>query len=307
MNSNNGKADSDPQNPLTQATQAAPAEWETSGYLMIIGGADRLDPQATLARLFLRLVGQAESRSDLRDIVIITAATRHPEILRDEYVRIFTRLGVDPAHIHAPYIRNYDEAQAEETAYLMRNASGIFITGGDQYRLAQVLDRSAAEGAIMDAYGRGAVVAGTSAGATAMGRPMLVAGGGTGELRMGIVQMSHGLGWAGEDIIIDTHFGARGRFPRLASSVAEYPAALGVGIDENTCLLLRSDGHSTVVGTGVVYFVDGSRTEVNTAPGSTPGAAISIGPLQVDVLAAGGEYDLRERRILLETSRTARV
>ena len=67
----------------------------------------------------------------------------------------------------------------------------------------------------MAAYGRGAVVAGTSAGATAMGRPMIVPGGGSGELRMGMVQMSHGLGWAGDDVIIDTHFGARGRFPRL--------------------------------------------------------------------------------------------
>ena len=116
------------------------------------------------------------------------------------------------------------------------------------------------------AYGKGAVVAGTSAGATAMGRPMIVAGGGSGELRRGIAQLSHGLAWVGEDTIIDTHFGARGRFPRLAAVVAEHPAALGVGIDENTCLLVDGTGRALVAGTGVVYFMDASHTLLDTAP-----------------------------------------
>ncbi len=195
----------------------------------------------------------------------------------------------------------------QHTAQLLSRAAGIFVTGGDQYALTQALDHSRVEEAIMEAYGRGAVVAGTSAGATAMGKPMLVAGGGTGELRMGMVQMSNGLGWAGDDIIIDTHFGARGRFPRLAASVAEHPAALGVGIDENTCLLLDCHGHSIVAGAGVVYFVDASHAVVNTAHGTFPGTPISVGPLQVAVLSAGGEYDLRGRRVLLEMGAPSRV
>ena len=129
----------------------------------------------------------------------------------------------------------------------------------------------------MTAYGRGAVVAGTSAGATAMGRPMIVAGGGSGELKMGMVQMSSGLAWAGDDLIIDTHFGARGRFPRLASAVAEHPAALGVGIDENTCLLVEYTGECSVAGTGVVYFVDGSHLTLNTAHGTHIGHPVRWG------------------------------
>ncbi|MEA2575390.1 MAG: cyanophycinase [Chloroflexia bacterium] len=278
----------------------ADVEWELPGYLMIIGGADRLDHTGTLAKLFLQLVERTERHSEQRDIVLITTATRHPEILTSEYVRIFTRNGYNPARIHAPLIRNHEEAMDEQTTDLLGRAAGIFITGGDQYALTQVLDHSSAEKAIMDSYGRGGVVAGTSAGATAMGKPMLVAGGGTGELRMGMVQMSNGLGWAGEDLIIDTHFGARGRFPRLTASVAEHPAALGIGIDENTCLLLDCHGRGTVRGTGVVYFVDASRAAVNTAHGTHPGTPISVGPLEVAVLASGGEYDVRERRVLLE-------
>src|SRR5205823_9744914 len=174
--------------------------------------------------------------------------------LTNDYLNIYKRIGVPRERIRVPFIRNRDEALDPRNADLVRTAAGIFITGGDQYALTQALDRTPVEEAIREAYGKGAVVAGTSAGATAMGRPMIVAGGGSGELRKGMVQMSHGLAWAGDDIIIDTHFGARGRFPRLTSAVAEHPAALGVGIDENTCLLVDANGHCTVAGTGVIYF-----------------------------------------------------
>ncbi|HET6261382.1 MAG TPA: cyanophycinase [Chloroflexia bacterium] len=304
MSSTNGRRQ---KGPLASAPSMADAPWELPGYLMIIGGADRLDHTGILAKLFLQLVERAERHSEQRDIVLITTATRHPEILKNEYVRIYTRHGYDPARIHAPLIRNHDEAMDEHTMGLLDRAAGIFITGGDQYALTQVLDRTRAEKAIMAAYGRGAVVAGTSAGATAMGRPMVVAGGGTGELRMGMVQMSNGLGWAGDDLIIDTHFGARGRFPRLTASVAEHPAALGVGIDENTCLLLDCHWRGTVKGTGVVYFVDASHAQVNTAHGTFPGTPISVGPLEVAVLSSGGEYDMRARRVLLEMGAPSRV
>lgn len=304
MSSSNGKRN---KGLLSAVPDMADVPWQLPGYLMIIGGADRLDHTGTLHKLFLQLVERTERNSEQRDIVVITTATRHPEILKQEYQRIFTRHGYDPAHLHAPLMRNHEEAMNEETMELLRGAAGIFITGGDQYALTQVLDRSRAEEAIMDAYGKGAVVAGTSAGATAMGRPMLVAGGGTGELRMGMVQMSNGLGWAGDDLIIDTHFGSRGRFPRLAASVAEHPAALGVGVDENTCVLLDCHGLATVAGTGVVYFVDGSHVDVNTAHGTYPGTPISVGPLQVVVLAAGGEYDFRTRRAVLEMGAHSQV
>ena len=275
------------------------APWVTPGYLMVIGGADRLDPDALIARLFLGLVDRVVSHSQQRDIVLVGTATRHPEILTTEYVRIFSRLGYDAKRIHAPLIRNRDEAHDPHNWQLLESAAGIFITGGDQYALTQVLDRTPCEQAIMQAYDRGAVVAGTSAGATAMGRPMVVAGGGSGELRMGMVQISNGLAWAGDNLIIDTHFGARGRFPRLAAAVAEHPEALGIGIDENTCLLVSSGGHCTVAGSGVVYFVDASHVQHNSTREAHSGQPISVGPLRVDVLSSGGEYNLSTRENLL--------
>src|SRR6476661_2846698 len=84
--------------------------WQKPGYLMIIGGADRLDPESRLAKLFYGLVQRTEANSKLRDIVLVSAATRHPEVLAGEYVRILTRIGVPSDKIHAPYIRNRDEA-----------------------------------------------------------------------------------------------------------------------------------------------------------------------------------------------------
>lgn len=283
------------------------APWATPGYLMIIGGADRLDPDALIARLFLGLVDRVTSHTDQRDIIIVSTATRHPEILTTEYVRIFSRLGYEANRLHAPLIRNRDEALDPQNWRLLENAAGIFITGGDQYSLTQVLDRTPCEQAIMQAYDRGAVVAGTSAGATAMGKPMVVAGGGSGELRMGMVQISDGLAWAGENLIIDTHFGSRGRFPRLTAAVAEHPESLGVGIDENTCLLVSSGGHCTVAGSGVVYFVDASHVRQNSAREAHSGQAISVGTLRVDVLSSGDEYNLATRQNLLAIGDTCEV
>ena len=275
----------------------ADGPWRAPGYLMIIGGADRLDPEARLAKLFVQMAERAEAHTGQRDIVLISTATRHPEILANDYVNIYTRIGVSRSRIQTPYIRNRDEAMEGHHADLIQGAAGIFLTGGDQYALTQALDRTPVEEAIREAYGRGAVVAGTSAGATAMGRPMIVAGGGNGELRKGMVQMSHGLAWAGDDLIIDTHFGSRGRFPRLASVVAEQPHALGVGIDENTCLLVDSDGRALVVGVGVVYFIDASHTTLNTVPRVRTGQPMSISALNVHILAAGQEYNLRTRQL----------
>src|SRR5215218_6533135 len=83
-------------------------DWRLPGYLMVIGGADRLDPEARLSRLFIVLAHRAAEQTDLRDIVLVSTATRHPEVLTGEYIRIFTRLGVVGERIHAPFIRTHE-------------------------------------------------------------------------------------------------------------------------------------------------------------------------------------------------------
>src|SRR5205085_1224955 len=161
---------------------------------------------------------------------------------------------------------------------------------GDQVALLDVLHRSAAGDAMTAAYQEGAVIGGTSAGATAMGDPMIARGGGSGELRRGMITIQHGLGLAGSAIFIDTHFGERGRFPRMCAALGEAPQALGVGLDENTALLLRPASRvAEVLGLGVAYFLDGQHT----APGEVAlGAPFSLSPLALHILHDGDRYDL---------------
>jgi cyanophycinase len=261
------------------------------GTLLIVGGSERLDRDLTILREFVQL---ADAVPDRRDLVILTAATGHPEILGGEYRDIFTRLGWNPRHIHMPEVATREHAEDRATAALLESAAGIYMTGGDQVALLDVLGRTAAETAMSAAYHAGAVIGGTSAGATAMGDPMIARGGGSGELRRGMVTIKRGMGLAGTDLFLDTHFGERGRFPRMCAALAEDPQALGVGIDENTALILRPRSRRVdVIGRGVVYFLDGQRADPITAP---LGAPVALTPLALHILTSGGGYDLATRR-----------
>jgi cyanophycinase len=260
------------------------------GALLIVGGSERLDKELRILRHFVALADAVAGR---RDIVILTAATGHPEILGGEYRRIFARLGWPPRHLHLPGLGTRAEADNPQTAALLHNAAGIYMTGGDQVALLDVLHGTAAEAAMRAAYGAGAILGGTSAGATAMGDPMIARGGGSGELRRGMITIRHGLGLAGRDLFIDTHFGERGRFPRMCAALGDAPGALGIGLDENTALLLRPGGRVVeVLGLGVVYFLDGQAA---TPPAVPLGAPFSLTPLALHILTAGARYDLDGR------------
>src|SRR5207253_8175936 len=112
-----------PMNPFSIIDMLGP--WRTPGYLMIIGGADRLDPEFRLAKLFLELVGRTEANSEQRGIVLVSTATRHPEILTGEYVRIYTKLGVPYEQISTPLIRTREEAHHQDNVGLLSQAAGI--------------------------------------------------------------------------------------------------------------------------------------------------------------------------------------
>ena len=265
------------------------------GTLVIVGGSERLDKELHILQTYLRLVDAVPGR---RDLVLLTAATGHPEILGGEYHRLFTALGVPAHHIHMPEVATRESADHPATAALLRGAAGIYMTGGDQVALMDVLHGTAVEAALCDAYVSGAVIGGTSAGATAMGDPMIARGGGSGELRRGMVTIRRGLGLLGEHVFVDTHFGERGRFPRMCAALAEAPQVLGVGIDENTGLVLHPGARVVeVIGRGVVYFLDGHATApVDVALGS----AFSLTPLSLHVLTEGARYDLAARRPVSE-------
>jgi len=257
------------------------------GHLVIIGGSERLDRTLRLLWRFLQLCDSAPGR---RDIVIITSATGHPAALGGEYIRHFSQMGWPRDAIHMPPLATREEAADPGVAALIAGAAGLFMTGGDQVDLVDVLQGTPAGNAMEAAYWAGAVVGGTSAGATAMGDPMIARGGGSGEIKRGEIALSPGLAFAGHGLIIDTHFGRRGRFPRLVAAIGEEPSAIGVGIDENTALHIRPDSpHAEVLGSGVVYLIERPAASLqHDAEASAVGAA----PLSLFVLREGQRYEL---------------
>lgn len=219
------------------------------GHLVIIGGhEDREGDKAVLTR-FVELAGGKDQK-----IVVITAASGEPDEMWKVYDDVFSDLGVcNREHIH---LESRERANDPDIAQQIASARGIFMTGGDQRRLLSILGGTAVDAAMHDSYRkRGACIAGTSAGASAMSGHMLASAIKDEEAEKGGVKLGAGFGLA-QKVIIDQHFSERGRLPRLLTVIAQNPYLLGVGIDEDTALVIESGNTLEVVGCGTVTIVD---------------------------------------------------
>jgi cyanophycinase len=192
-----------------------------------------------------------------------------------------------------------DRAQAAEpqVAAILQEATGIFFTGGDQLRITAVLGGTAGERAIRRAHLRGAVVAGTSAGASAMSSTMIVGGRSDASPRREIVRMSPGLGLLPE-LVIDQHFAQRGRLSRLLAAVGQNPGLLGIGVDEDTAFVVDDADILTVVGSATVTVLDGRGVRLTSASETDLEQPLTLSGVMLHVLADGYAYDLRTRRAL---------
>ncbi|GAB3594223.1 cyanophycinase [Angustibacter peucedani] len=256
--------------------------------LLIIGGAeDKLGPARVLRR-FVRLAGG----TDARVVVIPTASSVEDEMVV-VYRSVFQRLGVPTVTAVRPQTRT--EADDPELAAALDDATGVFMTGGNQLKLAQVVAGTAVGDAVLAAYERGAVVAGTSAGASIMSSHMISMGDEGVTPRQRASQLSVGLGLLPQ-VIVDQHFDQRSRYGRLLSLVALSPSLLGMGIDEDTAALV-TDGRSVeVLGSGAVFVVDATHALTN-AHEARQGSAVLVSGAVVHALPAGARFDLRERRL----------
>lgn len=224
----------------------------TSGYLMPIGGAEDKKAACTILSRFVEVSGGKNAR-----IVVIPAASQYPLETEAAYQRAFARVGL--SSIQTLHVSNRQQANDPANISLLREATGIFFTGGDQLRLLSLIGGTAAGEVIRAQHKAGVTIAGTSAGASALSRFMIAFGrsGMTPSQRM--VQLAPGLGLT--PFIIDQHFSQRKRLGRLLTAVAMCPGMSGVGIDEDTALLIAPDGHVEVIGSGTVTFVDGACLE----------------------------------------------
>lgn len=252
-----------------------------------------MGPSRVLRR-FVRLAGGRGARI----AVVPSASSIQPEVV-DVYTSVLTRLGaarVDPV---APATRA--DADDPRLAAVVGGASGVFLTGGNQLKLSQVLAGTALGTAVLAAHRRGAVVAGTSAGASILSRHMISLGGEGTSPRNRASQLTAGLGLL-DDVVVDQHFDQRARYGRLVSVVAASPALLGMGVDEDTAALVTERRWLEVVGNGSVFLVDGSSA-VSDAHEARGGAPLLLSGATVHFLPAGARFDLERRQLVDFTER----
>lgn len=259
------------------------------GPVMVIGGAeDKMGERVILSR-FAELAGGQEAH-----IVVISTASSLGDAATDLYRHIFKRLGVNSVTGLRPETR--DEANDEKTVDALRHATGIFMTGGNQLRLSSVIGGTRLGAAMLEAHGRGVVVAGTSAGASAVATHMMAFGtsGATPKHRM--AHVSVGLGLL-VNVVVDQHFEQRTRLGRLLAVVAQSPSLIGLGLDEDTAAIIDASDTLEVIGRGSVTIVDGANviTDAYQATGHRP---MMVSNAKLHSLPAGYRFDLRARRVL---------
>lgn len=259
------------------------------GPLIIIGGHE----DKTGERVILRHVAQRIAAGRL---VLATIASRQPEGYLDSYQKAFADLGVDD--IVELYVEDRVQAHDPEKLALLDGAAGVFFSGGDQLRIASQIGDTPVERRVWEMHRAGKVIAGTSAGASAMSETMLISCSNGESYRLGDLKMVPGLGLM-RDVIIDQHFAERGRLGRLLGAVAHNPRILGIGIDEDTAIVVEQ-GRFQVIGSGAVYVVDAEGVTKSNIAEARPASALSIHGVRLHVLANGDAFDLGRRAPLSE-------
>lgn len=266
------------------------------GDLIAIGGAeDKLGRRSVLSAFVSRAGG-----ADARIAVIPTASSLGPEIV-EVYDAVFRKLGAREVIGARPHTRS--EAEDPAVVGLLEDVTGIFMTGGNQLKLASIINGTAFGEAILAAHHRGVVVAGTSAGASIQSSHMVAFGPGGSTPKQRMTQLAGGLGLV-PDVVIDQHFSQRNRYGRLLMLVAQSPALLGIGIDEDTAAVISEesgpDGVAKllrVLGRGVVTVFD-ARAVVSNADSARRTAPLLVSGVVLHVLPTGSVFNLTDRTLV---------
>lgn len=251
--------------------------------LLVIGGAEDRVGRSVVLKRFVKLAGGRRSR-----VVIVPTASSFPEEVAQAYQQVFTRLRGGEVDVVHPRTRR--DAVDPDMVERLDAATGVFLTGGSQTKLAQNVVGTPVGAAIHRAYDRGAVIGGTSAGASVLSRFMISLGEEGLTPRQRSSQISAGLDLV-PDVIIDQHFDERSRYGRLMAMVAASPHLLGLGVDENTAAEIRDGRVLTVIGSGSVFVVN-ARNAITDAPDARRGAPLLVSGAVVHTLPAGSTFDL---------------
>lgn len=223
-------------------------------------------------------------------IEVVTTASKIPKKVGAEYIRAFNYLGAN--HVNVLDIDKREQANDENYLERLRKANVVMFTGGDQLRLTSLLGGTKFHDLLLEKYQKEHfVVAGTSAGAAAASDNMIYQGSSSEALLKGEIKITSGLGLI-SDVVIDTHFVQRGRIGRLFQTVATNPKVLGIGLGEDTGLVIKENNSMEVVGSGLVILVDGRKIKDTNITQVPLGSPISIENLVVHVLSMHDLYYL---------------
>lgn len=263
---------------------------QAPGRLISIGGAEDREGEMRILKKFVELAGGKNAR-----IVVLTVATDNPEKAAREMTRVFKRLDVKS-------VRTFDvsqrkDAESKRGIKLVEEASGLFFTGGDQIHITSLMGGTPLQKIMHKRYEKDLIIAGTSAGAAMMSNSMILDGNGEENPRLRAVEIGPGMDLI-IGAIIDTHFSQRGRHGRLLSAVAHYPQDLGLGIDEDTAMIIEKD-HFEVIGSGAVTVIDGGAMSFTNAPDVGKGKSLALADVKVHVLPEGYKFNLHERAVVI--------
>ena len=274
------------------------------GKLIVIGGAvnkgdeEQLNSDSENQEFFeigilARMLRELEG--DNARIEVITTASEIPVEVGAQYITAFNRLG--HTNIDVIHIRSREDTENEAYLERARTCAGVLFSGGNQLRLTTIFGGTQFIKILLRRYdSEPIVIAGTSAGAMAMSNTM-IQGSSSKALIKNEVQLSRGLGFI-KDVTFDSHFVKRGRFSRLFQAVAMNPVCLGIGLGEDTGLLITEGHKMEAIGSGLVIIVDGENIRYTNVASIGDKEPISIENLSVHILVQNNGFLLNDRKFL---------
>lgn len=263
------------------------------GTLISIGGHEQkkvsVDTDVDMAddTILRRVVDEI---GDKGPILILPIASEEPREAAEDYVKVFSELGC--SRVEVLDIQSREEAESENSLRMLNEAGGVMFTGGDQLRITALLGGTAFQRRLKERYTHEPfVIAGTSAGATAMSTPMIYQGRNNAGMNKDEIHITTGLEFL-HNVAIDTHFVARGRIVRMAQIIATNPSCIGLGLEEDTAIVVTEGRELEVIGSGLVVVLDGMSVTQTNIHEVDPGNPFSIRDLRMHLLSSGERYTL---------------
>jgi len=265
----------------------------SKGTIISMGGNVKLSPDVALFKKFIEVAGD-DGEFEPR-LGIVPTASGNPMRSGKKYSELFEKMGAEVYIIH-PIER--DSANTGSLISKAEEVDAFFFTGGNQLRLTTVLGGTKLLETIRSKFENGSALAGTSAGAVCMTSTMIAHGLAEDALMIGEVELTRGLAFI-ENAVIDTHFTARGRFPRLFHVVTENPGVLGIGLGEETGIVWDLDNSNfTVLGNRNIVIVDGKTICFSNTADVEPGKPFTTEGITVHILSSGFQFDYDERIVI---------